>query len=109
MIAVSSEWSQTDIEKNERIKFRRNHLYEISADKQPRLNALYSGKPQAVQSSLWNVKAPNNLISAVVRNWKDNGEDKQFLEVFNKTLTSGKNATPLVMFLLLLLVTALER
>ena len=33
--------------------------------------------------SIWNVKAPNNMTSAVVRDWKENGkdEDKQFLEV----------------------------
>jgi hypothetical protein len=29
-----------------------------------------------------NVKSPNGQLNAVVLNWKDNGEDKQFLEVF---------------------------
>lgn len=87
---VSSEWSQVDIEKNERTKFRRNHLYEISGcDKQPTLSLVYTGKPASVQSTLWNVKAPSNLISAVVRNWKDGGEDKQFLEVIILSISNS--------------------
>ena len=33
--------------------------------------------------SLWNVKSPDQKLSAVVLNWKENNEDKQFLEVIN--------------------------
>lgn len=31
--------------------------------------------------SVWSVKAPDNSRTAVVRNWKDNGDDKQLIEV----------------------------
>lgn len=79
---VNSQWTQTDIEKNERFKFQKYHLFEISSDnKESQLNALHVSKPQVVQASIWNINAPDNLKSAVVNNWKDNGEDKQFLEV----------------------------
>ena len=34
-------------------------------------------------SEVWNVKSPNNLYNAIITNWKDNSEEKQFIEVIN--------------------------
>lgn len=83
-LAVNSYWTQIDLEKNERFKFQKYHLYEIDDNgKQSGLNELHVSKPQAIQSQIWNVKAPNSLLSGVIRNWKDNNEEKQFLEIWN--------------------------
>jgi len=36
-----------------------------------------------IKNDLWNVSSPNKLKTAIVSNWKDNSEDKQFLEIWN--------------------------
>lgn len=84
-LIVNTQWSQTDIEKNERSKFQKTQFLEVDA-KQAKVSQLYVSRPQQVQNSVWNVKAPNNLKTAIVRNWKDKNEDKQFLELWNNDI-----------------------
>lgn len=96
-----------DIEKNEKTKFQKTYLFELDSSEknQNAAKLLNVSRPQPLRSSeyinvsfyysvilitksnfnthrIWNVKAPNNLYNAILTNWKDNNEDKQFIEVF---------------------------
>jgi len=51
LLVVNSQWSQIDLEKNERTKFQKYHLFEIKSDgKQTGLSQLHVGKPQHCQN-----------------------------------------------------------
>ena len=51
VLVVNSQWSQIDLEKNERTKFQKYHLFEIKSNgKHTGLNQLHVGKPQHCQN-----------------------------------------------------------
>lgn len=47
-LVVKSIWSQIDIEKNERTKYQRNHVFEVDA--KSRTNLVYTSHPEALRS-----------------------------------------------------------
>lgn len=84
-IAVDTDWTQYDVEKNERTKFVKRHLFEINSDKKS-LNLLDTSKPNAIRNDSWKVKSNSNNVYAVIANWTDKTEVKQFLEIWNNDL-----------------------
>jgi len=84
-LAVDTDWSQYDVEKNERTKFIKRYLFEIKDDKKS-LNLIDTSKPNVIRNDSWKVKSSNNNFYAVIANWTDKTEVKQFLEIWNNDL-----------------------
>ncbi|CAF0768632.1 unnamed protein product [Brachionus calyciflorus] len=93
-LMLQSIWSQIDLEKNERIKFQKPYFFEV--DHSQKVQLLHIGQSQPIRNDIWNVKSPNNLLNAILTTWKENGEDRQFLEIWKDDVkTENLNLTKL--------------
>ncbi|RNA06385.1 acylamino-acid-releasing enzyme-like [Brachionus plicatilis] len=88
-IVLQSFWFQVDLDKNDRLKFQKNFIFNIDPeDSQTKL--LHVSNPQPIRSDIWSVKSPDGLINALITSFKENGEESQFLELW-KDGTRFKN------------------
>ena len=103
-LVVSGIFSQLDMEKNDRQKFQKSFIFDVSKndhhleDKQPIL--FHATQPQSIRNDVWCVKSPNGSLKASVTNWKDSSntsnEENQFIEIWNKeTRVSNVNLSKL--------------
>jgi acylaminoacyl-peptidase len=80
-LAIEAQLSQLDLDRNEQTKFLKRYLFET--DDKNTLTLLDTSKPIPIQNNSWRSKSKNNKFQAVISNWKDKTEDKQFLEIWN--------------------------
>ncbi|XP_030061179.1 acylamino-acid-releasing enzyme isoform X2 [Microcaecilia unicolor] len=77
------EWSQRDLERNENVKFCRHYI--VFHDNGSIVYSGASGNSTEIKGELLCRESPSGALKAVVRESKNSkGEDKQFLEVWNK-------------------------
>nr|XP_033782652.1 LOW QUALITY PROTEIN: acylamino-acid-releasing enzyme-like [Geotrypetes seraphini] len=80
---IYTEWSQRDLERNENVKFCRHYI--IFHDNGSIVYSGASGNSTEIKGEVLCRESPSGALKAVLRESKNSkGEDKQFLEVWNK-------------------------
>ncbi|XP_069500272.1 acylamino-acid-releasing enzyme-like isoform X2 [Ambystoma mexicanum] len=80
---IYTEWSQQDLDRNENVKFCRQYI--VFHDNKSIVYSSPSGNATEMKGELLSMESPSGALKAVIRETKNNkGEDKQFLEVWNR-------------------------
>ncbi|ESO99718.1 hypothetical protein LOTGIDRAFT_201138 [Lottia gigantea] len=78
-LAVTTQWSQRDLEKSEKTNFTVNYILNAQD-----YSVLIKTPSQEVKNEIWKKESPSGKYHAVVTSWKNKkGEEKQFIEIWN--------------------------
>uniref|UniRef100_A0AAY4EF75 acylaminoacyl-peptidase n=1 Tax=Denticeps clupeoides TaxID=299321 RepID=A0AAY4EF75_9TELE len=91
---IYTEWSQRDLERNEQVKFCRQYI--VFHDDSSVVFSSPSGNCTEIKGELLSRDSPSGDMKAVVRQCSIKGEEKQFLEIWQKnTKVKSLNLTAL--------------
>uniref|UniRef100_A0A1A7WPK5 acylaminoacyl-peptidase n=1 Tax=Iconisemion striatum TaxID=60296 RepID=A0A1A7WPK5_9TELE len=81
---IYTEWSQRDLERNEKVKFCRQYI--VFHDDKSVVFSGASGNCTEIKGEVLSKDSPSGEMKAVVREFTVKGEEKQFLEIWSKNI-----------------------
>ncbi|XP_033746424.1 acylamino-acid-releasing enzyme-like [Pecten maximus] len=81
-IILNTQWSQSDLERKEKVKFSRDYLL---SGQPGNINLDFRSPNREISNELWNEESPSGSQRAVVKKVTKKDEDKYFIEIWEGT------------------------
>ncbi|XP_008316496.1 acylamino-acid-releasing enzyme [Cynoglossus semilaevis] len=81
---IYTEWNQRDLERNENVKFCRQYI--VFHDDTSVVYSGASGNCTEIKGEILSKDSPSGEMKAVVRDWKKQDKENQFLEIWSKNI-----------------------
>uniref|UniRef100_A0A3P8UQU2 acylaminoacyl-peptidase n=1 Tax=Cynoglossus semilaevis TaxID=244447 RepID=A0A3P8UQU2_CYNSE len=81
---IYTEWNQRDLERNENVKFCRQYI--VFHDDTSVVYSGASGNCTEIKGEVLSKDSPSGEMKAVVRDWKKQDKENQFLEIWRKNI-----------------------